>query len=117
MKKILIYAGTTEGRLLAQKLAERGVSSVVCVATEYGQQVMQETEEPEEITVRQGRLLPDQMQAMLREEEFLAVVDATHPFATVVTENILQSLVYLLRIICATGLGFLFHQGCDRFFG
>ena len=38
-EKILIYAGTTEGRTLAEKLAERGIKSDVSVATEYGNQV------------------------------------------------------------------------------
>ncbi len=38
LKKILIYAGTTEGRTLAEKLAERGIKSDVSVATEYGNQ-------------------------------------------------------------------------------
>ena len=41
-EKILIYAGTTEGRTLAEKLAERGIKSDVSVATEYGNQVMDE---------------------------------------------------------------------------
>lgn len=30
---ILLFAGTTEGRLLAQALAEQGRQVVVCVAT------------------------------------------------------------------------------------
>ena len=38
MKKdrILIYAGTTEGRKLASYLVRKGVSVHVCVATSYG---------------------------------------------------------------------------------
>ena len=37
--KILIYAGTTEGRRLAEFLVKREVSVHVCVATEYGERV------------------------------------------------------------------------------
>ena len=36
--KILIYAGTTEGRRLAEFLVKREVSVHVCVATEYGEE-------------------------------------------------------------------------------
>ena len=35
-KKILLYAGTTEGRKLASYLGRRGVRLHVCVATAYG---------------------------------------------------------------------------------
>ena len=93
MKSILIYAGTTEGRLLSQRLAEKGIPCEVCVATEYGSKVMQETEKNAAcITVRQGRLVPSEMRELTVAEEYLAVVDCTHPYATQVTENIKKSL-------------------------
>ena len=37
--KILVFGGTTEGRLFASKLEELGVPHVVSVATEYGRTV------------------------------------------------------------------------------
>ena len=97
MKSVLIYAGTTEGRTLAWKLAQEGIPSEVCVATEYGQQVMQaidkdKTDKKNLIKVHQGRMLPEQMRALLEEGDYLAVVDGTHPFATVVTENVRKSI-------------------------
>ena len=92
MKAVLIYAGTTEGRLLAEKLAKEGIPSEVCVATEYGRQVMQEEGARENVHLRQGRLLSDEMRAMVMEGDYLAVVDCTHPYATVVTENIRKSM-------------------------
>lgn len=39
---MLIYAGTTEGRLLAQELSRAHIACDVHVATEYGQMVMPE---------------------------------------------------------------------------
>ena len=39
-EKVLIYAGTTEGRLLAQELSRAHIACDVHVATEYGQMVM-----------------------------------------------------------------------------
>ena len=92
MKPVLIYAGTTEGRVLSQRLAEKGVPCEVCVATEYGSRVMQEAEKKENLTVRQGRLVPEEMRSMTMAGEYAAVVDCTHPYATLVTENIKKSL-------------------------
>ena len=42
MKKIVIFAGTTEGRRLSEILADAGIAHTVCVATEYGEIVMRE---------------------------------------------------------------------------
>lgn len=42
LSKILIFAGTTEGRKLSEHLCERGIEHTVCVATEYGEIVLQE---------------------------------------------------------------------------
>ena len=44
--KILIYAGTTEGRRLAEFLVKREVSVHVCVATEYGESLLPEGSNP-----------------------------------------------------------------------
>ena len=40
MKKLLIFAGTTEGRLLAQAMAEKGFLVTASVATDYGREVL-----------------------------------------------------------------------------
>ncbi|MCM1183684.1 MAG: precorrin-6A reductase [Roseburia sp.] len=89
MKEILIFAGTTEGRRLSELLAEAGLAHTVCVATEYGEIVL--TPHPL-ATVRRGRLNREEIQALLMEKRFCAVVDATHPFARAVTENIQAAL-------------------------
>ena len=89
MKEILIFAGTTEGRKLSECLAEAGIAHTVCVATEYGEIVL--GEHPYR-TVHQGRMDQKEMQKFLAEHDFAAVVDATHPYAAVVTENIKESM-------------------------
>ena len=89
MKEILIFSGTTEGRTLAQKLAENGIACIVSVATEYGEMVMPEMEG---ITVHKGRMDKEEIKAFVAEGQFMAVVDATHPYATVVSENIRESV-------------------------
>lgn len=85
MKKVLIFSGTTEGRKLAAALSQAGIPAVVCVATEYGQEVMPKLCG---ITVHQGRMDTVEMRSFMMEGAFLAVVDATHPFATEVSKNI-----------------------------
>ena len=89
MKKALIFAGTTEGRELAEALARAGVACDVCVATEYGSQVMRESEL---IRVRQGRLDADGVAALCETLRPDVVVDATHPYATAATETIRDAL-------------------------
>lgn len=89
MNRILIFGGTTEGRVLAERLAERGIPSLVSVATAYGSEVMPESPL---IEVRIGRLTSEEMRNLYREVHPLAVVDATHPYADVVTETIRESL-------------------------
>ncbi len=88
MNPILIFAGTTEGRRLAEILDGAGIAVTVCVATEYGKQVMPKLSG---VTLHQGRLNEEEMQKLMQEGGFLAVVDATHPFAVEVSENIRNS--------------------------
>ena len=44
MYKVLIFAGTIEGRSLAEYLAASGVPVLVSVATEYGASLMEESD-------------------------------------------------------------------------
>ena len=44
MNKICVFAGTTEGRRLAQLLAANGMDVTACVATEYGQTLLSPSE-------------------------------------------------------------------------
>ena len=97
MKKIVIFAGTTEGRRLSEILADAGIAHTVCVATEYGEIVMQEQTESTKamqtagqpiVNLHCGRMDREQMQKFLHDEGYEIVVDATHPYARVVTENL-----------------------------
>ena len=104
MKKIVIFAGTTEGRRLSEILADAGIAHTVCVATEYGEIVMREQTDAEAagtkgqplVSLRRGRMDRQQMEEFLRNEGYEIVVDATHPYAKVVTEN-LQGAVAALQ--------------------
>lgn len=86
--KVLIFAGTTEGKRLAEILAGDGISCTVSVATSYGAQTMRECPEAE---LLQGRLDEGDMEKLMAGGAFAAVVDATHPFAVEVSKNIRES--------------------------
>lgn len=83
--RICIFAGTTEGRKLAGFLARQGIRTTVCVATEYGGEMIS----PEEgIEVLAGRMLPEDIRKLFQEREFDLVIDATHPYAASITESV-----------------------------
>lgn len=88
MTPILIFSGTTEGRTLSEALQHSQIPCKVCVATDYGSEVMSPGDY---ITLHTGRLNSVQMLDLMTTEPFLAVVDATHPFATEVSKNIKES--------------------------
>lgn len=83
MYKLCVFAGTTEGRELVALLAGQPVAVTACVATEYGETLLPPQEN---LTVSAGRLTEGEMAALLG--GFDCVVDATHPYAAQVTENI-----------------------------
>lgn len=85
MDKICVFAGTTEGRKIVEFLSGQPVSVTACVATEYGETLLTPASN---VTVSAGRLTEDQMVTLFDTEKFDLVVDATHPYASVVTENI-----------------------------
>lgn len=84
--QVYVFAGTSEGRILAEKIAEKGIPSRIFVASEYGGSLLPENESVEVSVGRLGR------EEMCREMRLLAeggiVFDATHPYAVQATENI-----------------------------
>lgn len=104
MSRILVFAGTTEGRELAKILEYNKCKCDVCVATEYGSQLIKSSEY---ITVHEGRLDAEAMVSLYKETGCEIVVDATHPFARVVTETIKKSLenteLEYIRLLRANG--------------
>ena len=80
--RILLFGGTTEGRILAEKLTSAGHAVTVSTATPAGEKELLNI--PCEIIV--GRLSSSEMRD--RMEGFDIVVDATHPYAAEVSRNI-----------------------------
>ena len=82
---ILIFAGTTEGRTLAEYASAHSIRCFVSVATDYGKSLI---EHLEDITILTGRMDEEEMERFIEENDIRLVIDATHPFAREVTENI-----------------------------
>lgn len=82
---VLVFGGTTEGRVLAERLAARaGVQVTACTATDYGACLL---EERPNLRVVAHRLDEAAMERLMRARPFVCAVDATHPYAVEVSEN------------------------------
>jgi len=112
MKKLLIFAGTTEGRELARAAAELGWAVTASVATDYGEALM---EACPGLTVRTGRMNAEEIGRFLREGGYAAVIDATHPYAVEVSRNVCAACdaagVRRIRLLRREGD----ETGCTRF--
>ena len=84
MDKICIFAGTSEGRTLVRHITGRGVDVTVCVATEYGAELLHTFP----VAVKTGRMDAEAMTTWLQAEHFSVVIDATHPYADQASANI-----------------------------
>lgn len=83
--KLLLFAGTTEGRRLAEALLELPVNVYVSTATRYGKECIKEGKS---IKVIAGRMDRQAMAEFMTRHQIDLTIDATHPFATEVTDNI-----------------------------
>lgn len=89
--RILVFAGTTEAREFVKKACECGFEVTASVATEYGREVLEESmslyaERVPHCKVLAGRMGVEEMRQAVA--GFDAVVDATHPYALIVSENV-----------------------------
>lgn len=83
--KLVIFGGTTEGRVLTEKAAALQIPVTVSVSTEYGAELLTESAF---LTVHRGNLTEEEMEQFLLSEQAELCMDATHPYAELVTANI-----------------------------
>ena len=62
LKKLLIFGGTTEGRLLAEFCGRHDIPAAVSVATDYGSEILPEFRT---VLVLQGRKNADKIRNLL----------------------------------------------------
>ena len=85
MSSCFVFSGTSEGREVVERLADIGVKCSVFVATEYGNAVMKPHQS---IDVNVGRLTSEEIAELITKGSPDFVIDATHPHAEIITENI-----------------------------
>ena len=83
--EILLFGGTTEGRMLADWLADAGARVTLCVATGYGEALAPSRPG---VAVHTGRLDRAGMEELMASRPFACAVDATHPYAVEVSRNL-----------------------------
>lgn len=88
MYRVIVFAGTTEGYELCRFLSENRITTYACVATEYGSRSLPENAY---LHVAAKRLKAEEMEELFHFIKPELVLDATHPYAAEVTQNILKA--------------------------
>ena len=88
MCRILIFGGTTEGRLLAEYCHQQEIEAYVSVVSGYGADLLPESEY---LHVLSGRMAGETMEGFMKRASIRAVFDATHPYAAEATRNIKEA--------------------------
>lgn len=78
MESVLLFAGTTEGRLLSEELCKQGIAVTASVVSGYGKELMQPGEG---LRILEGAKNGAEIADLIREGNFSCVIDATHPYA------------------------------------
>ena len=85
MERVLIFGNTKEARDLAATLRRRGRQIIFSVVSEYARSQL-----PLGTMCHVGRLNSEEMLAFIRETNPHRVLDATHPYAVLASQNIRQ---------------------------
>ncbi len=88
MCKVLIFGGTTEGRMLAEFCVKEGIPALISVFSDYGREVL---EPGPLLSVREGALEKEGILTLLREKDIRLVIDATHPYAKNISGNVREA--------------------------
>lgn len=84
--RLLLFAGASEGRILAERLAGTPVRVDISVATKYGGEVLAGV--PKSGALLVGRKDEEEIRLLLANGGYDLVVDATHPFAVTASRHI-----------------------------
>lgn len=95
---VLLFAGTSEGRKIAEYLDEHKIRSKVCVVSDYGEQLLPKGES---LTISVGALTREEMEKEMEQIPSSGlVIDATHPYADLATDNIAEAARNTERKYC-----------------
>ena len=83
---ILVLGGTSDSIHICNKLNDMGLAYIVSVTTEYGRDIAKKATE----NVFLGKLTKEDMVSLIKEKNITQIIDATHPYATVVSSNAIE---------------------------
>lgn len=84
-KTVLIFGGTKESRMLAEEIAKKNFNVVINVTSEYAKEVI---EKRDNIFVNVKKMEKEEIEHFIIRNHFDIVVDATHPYAEIITKNV-----------------------------
>jgi precorrin-3B C17-methyltransferase len=84
---VWVFSGTADGNALASKIIQSGFRIVVSTATSYGRDLA--LERLPGVSVRSGRIGISARRRELQNSRAVAIVDATHPFATEISSQLI----------------------------
>jgi cobalt-factor III methyltransferase len=85
---VWVFSGTSDGNAVASKLQQAGYHIIVSTASDYGREIV--TRNLPGITVRSGQRGIKARRSELESSGAQAIVDATHPFATAISSQLMQ---------------------------
>ena len=94
-KKIFLIAGTQDARRLAEFLSEKNFDVTASVVSDYGRKLL---ETCAGIKINDKPLDRDELEKILRTEEFSCLVDASHPYAKNISVNAID-VAYSTQIV------------------
>ena len=80
---ILVLAGTQDGREIVEFLTKKQYAVIASVVSDYGKKLLADTK----ITINDRPLLKDDLQAFIQENQIDTIIDATHPYATHISQT------------------------------
>lgn len=86
--KIFLIAGTEDGRNLAKFLLDAGHKVTASVVSDYGKKILSQYKNLE---VSEKILDADDLQKILRAENFETLIDASHPYAENISRNAIDA--------------------------
>ncbi|MCR4924311.1 MAG: precorrin-6A reductase [Lachnospiraceae bacterium] len=85
-KKVILFAGTTEGREAVRLLMESGFKVTISVASDLGSEVLKEEYKGKAPEILVGKKDLSELESLT--ENYDICIDATHPYAGIITENL-----------------------------
>lgn len=84
---VWVFSGTSDGNALAREIAGTGHPVIVSTATEYGAEVAQQ--DCLGIHVISGHIGMERRRQLLEQSQAIAIVDATHPYASEISRQLI----------------------------